>query len=49
MPQTACDDPHGKLDKQDAARAQAAEFFATGVIVNHCADEVCSYPELSGC
>jgi hypothetical protein len=48
-PQTACADPHGKVAKQLAAQVQAAEFFATGVIVNHCDEGICSYPELSGC
>jgi hypothetical protein len=49
VPQTACDDPHGKVGKQLAAKLQADEFFRTGVIVNHCEGGVCSYPELSGC
>ena len=28
---------------------QVDEFFRTGVVVNHCEDGVCSFPELSGC
>jgi len=49
VPQEACADPHGKLNPQVAAQQQADEFFMTGVVVNHCDDGVCSYPELSGC
>ena len=49
VPQEACDDPHGKIGGHPDAMAQVAEFFATGVITNHCPDGVCSFPELSGC
>ena len=49
VPQTACDDPHGKIDNQDAANAQADEFFRTGIVVNHCDGGVCSWPEQGGC
>jgi hypothetical protein len=49
VPQTACDDPHGKIGGHPAAMQQAAEFFATGVIANTCEGGVCSFPELSGC
>jgi hypothetical protein len=49
LPQTACDDPHGKLRQQTAAREQINEFLRTGAISNFCTNGVCSYPELSGC
>jgi hypothetical protein len=49
LPQSACEDPHGKLRQQTAAREQIDHFLRTGEIVNFCTDGVCSYPELSGC
>jgi hypothetical protein len=49
VPQTACDDPHGKIDDVLPAQLQADEFYRTGVIVNHCDAGVCSFPELGGC
>ena len=49
LPQTACDDPHGDLRRLDSAREQIDEFLRTGVITNHCADGVCSYPDLGQC
>lgn len=49
VPMVACDDPHGKLGKLDAAREQSHLFYSTGVFENRCPGQVCSYPELSGC
>lgn len=49
IPQEACEDPHGKLRKLDEARMQLHSFFQTGVVENVCADQVCSFPDLSGC
>ena len=49
IPMTACDDPHGKIRKLPAAKAQLDTFLRTGVGVNECAEGVCSFPELSGC
>ncbi len=48
-PQTACDDPHGKLRQLDEFRQQLDAFFRTGIIENYCTDGVCSFPEMSGC
>jgi hypothetical protein len=49
VPQTACEDPHGKAGKLVEAQMQADEFFRTGVTVNHCEGGICSFPALSGC
>jgi hypothetical protein len=49
VPMTSCDDPHGQLRKLDEVRAQANEFFTTGVASITCAGGVCTHPELSGC
>ena len=49
IPQSACDDPHGKLRSLTEARDQLDAFFETGVVQNFCTDGVCSFPELSGC
>ncbi|MFO0549739.1 MAG: hypothetical protein U0271_15205 [Polyangiaceae bacterium] len=49
LPMTACEDPHGVLRKQDAARIQADEFLRTGKVVNACDNGVCDFSALSGC
>jgi len=49
VPQTACADPHGKLRRLVEARMQLHTFFQTGVVENFCTDQVCSFPDLSGC
>lgn len=49
VPQTACDDPHGKLRQQEAAREQINAFLRTGAISNFCDGGVCNYADLSGC
>lgn len=49
LPQSACDDPHGKLRGLTEARMQLDHFLRTGEVVNYCPDGVCSFPELSGC
>ena len=48
VPQRACEDPHGKLRKLDAARAQLAHFLETGEVKSFCGGP-CSFPEQSGC
>lgn len=48
LPQTACDDPHGKLRNLPSAREQIDTFLTTGEIRDFCTD-ACSYPEQSGC
>ncbi len=47
LPQSACDDPHGKLRRLPAAREQIDTFLRTGEIGNFCDGGVCSYPEQS--
>ena len=49
LPLFVCDDPHGNLRGLDAARSQNHTFFSTGVYSNDCDDQVCKFPELSGC
>jgi hypothetical protein len=49
VPQTACDDPHGKLRQLPENREQRHVFFQTGVVENFCPNGVCSFPDLSGC
>lgn len=49
QPQRACDDPHGKLRKTEAARDQIDLFLRTGEIRNFCADGRCEFADLSGC
>lgn len=49
VPMDLCEDPHGEVRRNEAARAQLHEFFRDGTGTNHCAGGVCSFPELSGC
>ncbi len=49
LPQSACEDPHGKLRALTEARMQIDTFLRTGEVVNYCPDGVCNFPELSGC
>lgn len=49
LPQTACEDPHGKLRKLEEFRQQIDAFYRTGIIENFCTDGVCSFPDMSGC
>lgn len=49
LPQTACEDPHGKLRRLTEARDQIDTFLQTGTIENSCAEGVCSFPDQSGC
>ena len=48
-PMTACANPHGVLRELDSAREQLDQFFRTGEIRNVCFENICSFPELSGC
>ncbi len=48
-PQTACDDPHGKLRHLPAARDQLDLFLRTGEIRNLCPDEHCRFTDDNGC
>ena len=48
LPQSKCEDPHGKLRKLEAARVQLDHFLRTGEVVDEC-DGPCSYPDMSGC
>ncbi len=48
-PQSACDDPHGKLRRLDSARDQIDHFLQSGEISNFCEGGVCAYSEQSGC
>ncbi len=49
VPQTACEDPHGKVRKLPEFREQLDTFYRTGMIENFCAGGVCSFPDMSGC
>jgi len=49
VPFFVCEDPHGKLRALDAARLQNHTLFSTGVFQNFCENELCEFPELSGC
>lgn len=49
LPQTACDDPHGKLRQLPEARMQIDHFLRTGEVINTCTGGVCSFPDQSGC
>lgn len=49
LPQTACDDPHGRLRRLPEARDQIDEFLRNGVIANFCPGGVCSFPDQGGC
>ena len=49
LPQSACDDPHGKLRRLPAAREQIDTFLRTGEITNFCDGGTCSFPDQSGC
>lgn len=49
LPQTACEDPHGKIRRLPEFQQQIDAFYQTGIIENFCADEVCSFPDMSGC
>lgn len=49
LPQTACDDPHGKLRKLQAARDQIDHFLRTGQVRNFCPDGHCLFVEDNGC
>ena len=49
VPNSACDDPHGKLRQLDEAREQLDHFFQTGIVQNFCTDGVCDFPDMSGC
>lgn len=48
LPQRACDDPHGKLRKLDAARQQLDLFLRQGTIDVFC-DGACVFADMSGC
>jgi hypothetical protein len=48
QPQTACDDPHGKLRQLPEARMQIDTFLRTGDVVDYCTG-ACSFPAQSGC
>lgn len=49
VPMTVCEDPHGLGRKVDGALSQLDMFLRTGKVVNNCRDNVCKYPEFSGC
>jgi len=49
VPMSLCDDPHGKVRWQEAARQQLDAFLRTGAITNTCEGGICAFPELSGC
>jgi hypothetical protein len=49
IPQSACEDPHGKLRQLPEAREQRDTFFRTGVVQNFCMGGVCSFDAMSGC
>ncbi len=49
VPMSLCEDPHGKIRWQEAARVQLDAFLRTGEVTNTCDGGVCSFPELSGC
>lgn len=49
LPQSACEDPHGKLRRLPEARDQIDHFLRTGEISNFCGGGTCSFPEQSGC
>lgn len=48
VPQSLCEDPHGKLRGTDEARAQLDTFLRTGRVENPCGG-ACRWPDLSGC
>lgn len=49
LPQTACEDPHGKLRRLPEARMQIDHFLRTGEIANTCPGGVCSFPTQGNC
>ncbi len=49
IPMNVCEDPHGQGRKVDGAHEQLDTFLRTGKVVNTCPDNVCKYPQLSGC
>lgn len=49
LPQSQCEDPHGKLRKLVEFQQQLDAFYRTGIIENFCTDGVCSFPDMSGC
>jgi hypothetical protein len=49
LPQTACNDPHGRLRRLDSAREQIDLFLRTGEIANFCDNGICSYPDEGMC
>ncbi|MEM9694617.1 MAG: hypothetical protein AAGA56_18855, partial [Myxococcota bacterium] len=49
IPQSACDDPHGKLRQTDASKAQLDLFLRTGRTENTCPNQSCRFPDQSGC
>ncbi|MCX4241791.1 hypothetical protein [Paraliomyxa miuraensis] len=48
-PQTACNDPHGRLRRMPAARDQIDHFLRNGEVVNFCPAGVCSFPDEGMC
>ena len=48
-PMRLCEDPHGKVRREESARMQLDEFLRKGSGTNYCPDGLCSFPELSGC
>ena len=49
LPQRECEDPHGKVRRLVEFQQQLDTFYRTGTIENYCQDDVCSFPEMSGC
>jgi hypothetical protein len=49
IPQTECEDPHGKLRRLPEFEQQIDTFLRTGAIENFCENGVCSFPDMSGC
>ena len=61
VPMSLCEDPHEHVRRRESARKQLDEFLRHGTGSNRClvddpdadpppfADEVCSFPSLSGC
>jgi len=49
LPQSACEDPHGRLRRLTSARDQLDHFLRNGEVVNFCDGGVCSYPDQGMC
>jgi hypothetical protein len=49
LPQRECEDPHGKIRSLPEFQQQLDVFLRAGIVENYCENEVCSFPEMSGC